>query len=447
MGAYRGGPRHERLPAYRLPLCGRYPRRLSHRLQWVNWRYEQRKGAAKPTKPPINPRINGKPDYAKTNDPATWTDLGAALTAARSHGLGIGFCLWEGDGLTGIDLDHVIDPGTGEINTEAAEIVERFKGTYCETSPSREGLRIWCYGKAQRSGKGAGDQKWVEIYTHPSHRFLTVTGHHWAGTATAITDCQAALDWLHETYMDSTGEEDKPPPVDKGKPSLDLDDAGLLAKARRARNGAEFERLFAGDLSAYQGDHSSADLALCSMLAFWTDRDAAKIDRLFRQSGLMRPKWDSKRGEATYGQMTIEKAIAGTRETYRGGKGGPEKLQGKTSAPTHGMDTAWDDPVPLPDGLPPVEPFVDEMLPAALRPWIMDIAERMQCPPDIRRGDGYCRSGALVGRKIGIYPKKHDDWLVVPNLWGGVVGRPGYAQDPRHCRGAEADQSPGGRGR
>jgi putative DNA primase/helicase len=37
---------------------------------------------------------------------------------------------------------------------------------------------------------------------------------------------------------------------------------------------------------------------------------------------------------------------------------------------------------------------------------------------------------ALVGRKIGIRPKRHDDWLVVPNLWGGVIGRPGIMKTP-----------------
>lgn len=52
--------------------------------------------------------------------------------------------------------------------------------------------------------------------------------------------------------------------------------------------------------------------------------------------------------------------------------------------PLEGADDsgAWPDPVPLPDALPPVAPFDPELLPQALRGWIVDIAERMQCPPD-----------------------------------------------------------------
>ncbi|MBK8640575.1 MAG: hypothetical protein IPN92_20725 [Chromatiaceae bacterium] len=45
------------------------------------------------------------------------------------------------------------------------------------------------------------------------------------------------------------------------------------------------------------------------------------MDRLFRQSGLMRDKWDTVHhatGE-TYGQASIIKAVAFCRETYRAG--------------------------------------------------------------------------------------------------------------------------------
>ena len=40
------------------------------------------------------------------------------------------------------------------------------------------------------------------------------------------------------------------------------------------------------------------------------------------------------------------------------------------------------EPTPLPDELPSVQPFDPELLPLALRGWIMDISHRMQCPPD-----------------------------------------------------------------
>jgi putative DNA primase/helicase len=45
------------------------------------------------------------------------------------------------------------------------------------------------------------------------------------------------------------------------------------------------------------------------ILAFWT-QDSAQIDRLFQQSGLMRAKWDEQHGEMTYGERTIQEALA-----------------------------------------------------------------------------------------------------------------------------------------
>lgn len=80
-----------------------------------------------------------------------------------------------------------------------------------------------------------------------------------------------------------------------------------------------FHRLFdMGDTSAHGGDDSSADLGLCNILAFWTGKDAAQMDAIFRQSGRMRPKWDERRGAQTYGEMTITKAIQDCREVYTG---------------------------------------------------------------------------------------------------------------------------------
>jgi len=84
------------------------------------------------------------------------------------------------------------------------------------------------------------------------------------------------------------------------------DDAKLLDFARNARNGAKFSALFdRGDIASYKSQ-SEADAALCSILNFWTRNDAARTDRLFRQSALYRPeKWDSVRVQgATYGEAT-----------------------------------------------------------------------------------------------------------------------------------------------
>lgn len=91
---------------------------------------------------------------------------------------------------------------------------------------------------------------------------------------------------------------------------------------------------------------------------------------------------------------------------------------------------AWPDPVPLPDALPPVAPFDPELLPEALRGWVMDIAERMQCPPDFPAVGVITALSGLIGARAVVAPKQHDDWRVVPNLWGLIVGRPGVMKSP-----------------
>ena len=68
-------------------------------------------------------------------------------------------------------------------------------------------------------------------------------------------------------------------------------------------------------LSLYNS-HSEADLTLCSELAFWYGKDKSMVDNLFRKSGLIRDKWDEKHGSFTYGQITINKAIANTSDEY-----------------------------------------------------------------------------------------------------------------------------------
>ena len=78
----------------------------------------------------------------------------------------------------------------------------------------------------------------------------------------------------------------------------------------------------------------------------------------------------------------------------------------------------------------PVPPFDDDLLPDALRPWVRDIAERMQCPIDFPAVGAMIVLAAVVGRKVGIRPKRRDAWLVIANLWGLLIGRPGIMKSP-----------------
>ncbi len=100
------------------------------------------------------------------------------------------------------------------------------------------------------------------------------------------------------------------------------------------------------------------------------------------------------------------------------------------AAITGGGPEAWGEPMPLPQGLPPVASFNENLLPEALRLWVMDIANRMQCPPDFPAVAAIVCMSAVIGRQIGIMPKRRDDWVVVPNLWGAIVGRPSLMKTP-----------------
>lgn len=89
-------------------------------------------------------------------------------------------------------------------------------------------------------------------------------------------------------------------------------DEAVLQRIRSSKQGPKFDQLWKGDTSSNNGDDSASDLALCNILAFWCGPNSnSQVDRLFRQSGLMRDKWDEKHGAKTYGETTIDKAFEG----------------------------------------------------------------------------------------------------------------------------------------
>lgn len=113
---------------------------------------------------------------------------------------------------------------------------------------------------------------------------------------------------------------------------VNLDDHTIVEKMRQRDAGAD--ALWAGDISNYGGDHSDADLALCNKLAFWFGRDRSRMDRVFRNSGLFRPKWL----RDDYRERTLDKAIEDCAKTYtapagNGNLGSPEDLIGITPTP------------------------------------------------------------------------------------------------------------------
>lgn len=95
----------------------------------------------------------------------------------------------------------------------------------------------------------------------------------------------------------------------------------------------------------------------------------------------------------------------------------------------------WPVVTPLDISLPPVEPFNYKLLPDGLSGWVKDIVDRTQCPPDFIAVTVMVSLASLVGRKAAIHPKEHDDWLVTPNMWGTLIGRPSAMKSPAMAEG------------
>jgi hypothetical protein len=91
---------------------------------------------------------------------------------------------------------------------------------------------------------------------------------------------------------------------------------------------------------------------------------------------------------------------------------------------------AWVAPKDIPTRLAKVADFSFEFLPPSIGPWVGDISERLQCPPDYVAVTVLTALGALIGRRVGIKPQQKTDWLEVPNVWGGFVGKPGMLKSP-----------------
>lgn len=289
----------------------RVPQELKELPQWVCWRLvDDLEKPGKKKKIPIDPRTG---DPARSNDPATWAsyeDAVAGKERFRADGIGIMFA----NGIFGIDLDHCIDK-EGQLLPYAREIVETVQ-SYTELSPSGTGLHILCAGRLPEGRRRKGS---VEMYSEG--RFFTVTGCQ-IGEEYPFSDCTQRVQAMHRKYLG----EDKLQPPEKA-PQRPLPETGpemspeeIIRRASAARRGGErFDDFMAGrwaQLNIGDGSQSSADQAFCNALAFWCRRDEALMDAIFRRSGMMRPKWDQRRGGMTYGQKTIRTAIKDCREVW-----------------------------------------------------------------------------------------------------------------------------------
>lgn len=304
---------------------------------WVGWRWKWLADNQRWTKEPINLSVGRGKYRASSTNPDTWTDFETAAAVYRKFRCdGIGCCVT--DGWTYIDLDGVLQDGKLRADCPwAHDIFKTLTGrAYIEFSPSGTGLHLITRGQLPVGRRTQGfrepGQK-VKAEMYDKGKYFTFTGHVFAGSAAPKVSTKR-LAALHARLF--------PPSADKvngkvnGKTNMDglgshktMDDAELLERAHNAKNGDKFKRLFdEGDFSDY-ASQSEADLALCSMLAFWVGRDnGEQMDRLFRQSGLMRDKWDRN----GYSLGTISKALDGQTEFYYDTVVEPDPVSTSTAA-------------------------------------------------------------------------------------------------------------------
>ncbi|CAN5554055.1 hypothetical protein BH24ACT18_BH24ACT18_22310 [soil metagenome] len=378
--------------------------RMKDLCQWVCWRAEERNG--KLTKVPYSPTTGSR---ARSDDPATWATLARAREAAREDAYGgVGFVFADSDPFCGVDLDSCVRPETGEVEPWAMSMVEKL-GSYTEISPSGTGLHVIVRAELP---PGGNRKDRVELYDRG--RFFTMTGNHLQGTPNAVQERQQQIEGLHARLFPPRTLSEAP--STNGTPSLEdsPDDAEVLRRAMSASNGPRFAALWTGDTSGYSSD-SEADLALCSMLAFWTGPDEGRIASLFARSGLARKKWDRE----DYRRRTIARALADA-EFY--------KLRKNDTSPSgNGDQRGTEVGLHLPASSE-AAPFPVDAMPAPCRPLIQEATRALGCAPELVALPMLATLSSSIGTSRVIEVK--GGWREWASLFVAVVASPGAMKTP-----------------
>ena len=288
------------------------PTELKNNASFCLWRKERGRGTTtRITKVPYNPRTG---EMAKTNDPSTFSDFPTTIKAYAMGGYdGIGFRVSEGIGA--IDIDHCIRED-GTLNDVAASILGIFSTAYFEKSPSGTGLRGFfkldegfVYDKTiyYINNRKLG----LEIYLPgTTNRFVTVTGNQYRPGIVPMD--MTALASILDTFMKRKSQVTNT----HIEPCSYLTDEEVINHALAAKDGDVFRDYLDGRWHEHFDNQSDADMSFVSKLCFWCGCVEEQIDRIFRTSGMMRPKWEEYRGESTYGSITIRNAVASCKDIY-----------------------------------------------------------------------------------------------------------------------------------
>lgn len=274
--------------------------------QWCCWKLQPR-DKGKPGKVPTmakDPRRN-----ASATDSSTWSSFDEALSRYLSGDVnGVSFILTKEDPYTILDLDDVMQTD-GSLTKSAAAMVKAF-GSYTEISAGGSGLHVVTRGRLTGPGVHS-HQPDYELYS--DKKVIAMTGVPF-GEFSPIEEGQRPITALEVLYREIKRRKEREasrkadryrPSVSTGRdfpPRSDDDVIRLMCD-----HNPKAKALFDG--RSEHGDPSRDDLALCAYLAYWTNGDVEQIDRIFRQSRLMREKWN----RADYRRRTLGTALKGRR--------------------------------------------------------------------------------------------------------------------------------------
>lgn len=294
--------------------------------RWILWRYE-RDQKGKPTKVPGSIKdglffrcsVTNVENYLLFEEVENQYENTHEQIDTRGHEKyrmcdGIGFVL--GGGYAGADIDHKEEEIDKFLNGEDGLLREystALNDSYMEISPSGTGVHaIVKYSSDNAENENGCKNGDFEFYTQG--RFFTVTGNRLSDAHTHVIEATAGFQSLRDKYgkKEKTATEDeKPFFVYSADSSGKLTEKEILEIAcNHAANSKKFSDLWHGNWQGYYETQSEADFGLLQMLAFYTRKDSAMMDSLFRQSGLYREdKWNKRRSGTTHGALEIENAI------------------------------------------------------------------------------------------------------------------------------------------
>jgi hypothetical protein len=228
------------------------PAELKQRRQWICWRFDLNEDG-KITKVPVAPWVTGDLRRVSATDPNNITDFETAVSFARKHAIGIGFCFFRGSKISGVDFDKP------ELYPELVE--EAKSRSYMERSVSGRGFHTLGYGVLSDAIKRDG----LEAYSQD--RFFVVTGAHVEGSPDKLLDIQPLLDRLqHEYGKNKTATvEAKPQPATGWEGHVNR--LGYTLQEVRDKDKVLDEYLRGG--VAGKPSESEADMGTLERLLFW----------------------------------------------------------------------------------------------------------------------------------------------------------------------------------